>query len=406
MNAVRQQQTIMLKERVATECRLALADVDFLLAEHRAHIELAPTGRRGRYRLTPTGHVGTIVGPSCRFVIRPKLPIRNLFYLLDRIGSVPLVEDHTAAVPGTEVLDFLAGQLAQLLAERAAAGLHRAYAGRADQGPFLLGKLDLAAQLRDPNGRKDQFHCQYEDFTADVPCNQIPKATAERVLGSPLLGEEARAALRRALSGFAGISTIPLDPDSYAAAAPDRLTEAYRPLLDLCRLLAEGLTAGPAAGRTACPAFLLDMERVFECYVTQGVRRAFPPGGRYDVAVQPLFVANQPLIGQPDISMRPDIVVHRTGQPVLVVDAKWKSLIGSPLVTEDLYQVLAYGAALKVRRALLVYPGRRDRSWTYSLARVPVRVEIRTLRVTGSREDCTRSLGKLGRAVRLFIRRA
>ncbi len=38
----------------------------------------------------------------------------------------------------------------------------------------------------------------------------------------------------------------------------------YGPLLDLCRLLADALGPTDAAGTTACPAFLLDMERVFE----------------------------------------------------------------------------------------------------------------------------------------------
>jgi 5-methylcytosine-specific restriction enzyme subunit McrC len=182
------------------------------------------------------------------------------------------------------------------------------------------------------------------------------------------------------------------------------LTEAYRPLWDLCRLLADGLGAGQAAGTTSCPAFLIDLERVFERYVTRGVVAALSGDDRFDVAVQRLYVANQPADVQPDIEMRPDVTVEQGGQPVLVVDAKWKRLKGSPLVTEDLYQVLAYATALAVQRAALVYPGKRDRAWTYLLARAPVRLAIHTLRVTGSREACERSLRRLGRSLRRFNR--
>ena len=46
----------------------------------------------------------------------------------------------------------------------------------------------IAAQLRDPHGRKDQLHCHFDDFTVDVPCNQLAKATAECVLAWPPLG--------------------------------------------------------------------------------------------------------------------------------------------------------------------------------------------------------------------------
>lgn len=390
--------TFILTERVAAECRLAPADVEFLLDRHRAHVRLAPTGRPECYRLTPTGHVGTIVAPSCRLVIRPKVPLGNLFYLLDPTGPVPVAEDRAAADAGTGALDFLAGRLARLLAERAAAGLHRAYTERAAAGPFLQGRLDVAAHLRGGGPRKDRIHCRYEEFTADVPCNQVPKATAQLVLGSPLLGDGVRAALRHALRPFDAVRAVALAPERFAAAAADRLAEAYRPLLELCRLLADSLKPGEEAGPAPCPAFLLDMERVFEQYVTRGIAEACAGGGD-SVAVQPLLTANRPAAGQPDIQMRPDVTVERAGKPFAVVDAKWKRGAGSPPVTDDLYQVLAYAAALGTRRAVLAYPGRRDRVWKYVLARSPVRVEVRTLRVVGSREECAASLRRLGRSI-------
>jgi 5-methylcytosine-specific restriction endonuclease McrBC regulatory subunit McrC len=390
--------TILLRERAVAECRLAPDAVEFLLAEHRAHLEVLPTRRRGRYRLTPSGHVGVIVAPTCRLVIRPKVPVRSLFHLLDPAAPLPVVADATAAVPGTEALDFLAGRLACLLAERSAAGLHRAYAERAEQGPFLHGRLDLPAHLREPAGRKDRLHCRYEEFSPDVPCNQVPKATAELVLRSPFVADTVRAALRRALQGFAAVRPVELGPDAFAAAAPDRLTEAYRPLLDVCRLLADSLGPTEAAGPVPCPAFLLDMERVFERYVTAGVVAAFD-GARGNVRVQPVYPLNRPVPGLPDIEVRPDVVVERGGRPVLVADAKWKRAGRLPL-TDDLYQVLAYGAALGVRRLALVYPGRRDRVRTYPLAGTPGRVAVHTLRVVGPREACGRSLRRLGLRLR------
>ncbi len=110
------------------------------------------------------------------------------------------------------------------------------------------------------------------------------------------------------------------------------------------------------------------------------------------------MTANRPSAGQPDIPMRPDVLIERHGAPVVVLDAKWKRPSGSLPVADDLYQVLAYAAALGVRRAVLVYPGRRDRAWTYTLARSAVRVEVRTLRVIGPREALAASLRRLGRA--------
>jgi 5-methylcytosine-specific restriction enzyme subunit McrC len=392
--------TILLRERIPRECRLSRADVDLLLAEHRPHVEVVPTHCRGRYRLTPTGHVGTIVLPTRRLVIRPKIPLANLFHLLDPTSPPPVIDDRPETVVGTEALDFLAGRLAVLLGERAAAGLHRGYAERSGRGPFLQGRLDVAAQVRDGGARKDALHCRFEEFTADVPCNRVPKAVAELVLRSPLAGERARSLVRQSLGGFDGVQAAALGPDGFAQAEPDRLTEAYRPLLDLCRLLADGLAPGGREGATTGPAFLLDMERVFEGYVTRGIVESFAGRGRYRVDVQPRHVANRPVAGQPDIHLRPDVVLVRDGEPQVVVDAKWKDLAGAPLVTDDLYQVLAYCTALGVGRGVLVYPGRRDRTWDYEMVGAPVWLTVRTLRVVGDREAFARSLRRLGRGLR------
>ena len=199
---------------------------------------------------------------------------------------------------------------------------------------------------------------------------------------------------------FAAVTSIALDRNCFSATPIDRLTEAYRPLFDLCWILVESVAPGEQAGSTSCPAFLLDMDKVFERYVTTGVARAYAGNPCFTVSVQPLLTGNRPAAGLPDIQLRPDFTVATGGRPFLVGDAKWKSLAGSPLVTTDLYQVLSYCTALGIKRGLLVYPGRRNRLWSYTLARAPISLAIRTLCVTGKRESCTRSLRSLVRSVR------
>jgi hypothetical protein len=70
------------------------------------------------------------------------------------------------------------------------------------------------------------------------------------------------------------------------------------------------------------------------------------------------------------------------------------------LPTEDIYQVLAYAAARAAPRAVLVYPGGRDRRWIYPLAAPGPVLEVWTLRVMGSGEACERSRRRLGKDLR------
>lgn len=394
-----QRPTWTLTERTPVEVALSADDVDFLLTRHRAAVQLLPTRQPGVFRVTPTGHVGTILAPDCRLVLRPKIPLRNVLYLLDADAELPALTDESAAT-SDEMIDLLAAQFARRLAERVAAGLRRGYRERAEVGAFLLGRLDVAAQLRDLHGRKDQLHCRFDDFTADVPCNQLARAVAERVLAWPLLDPAVRHALRHTLTAFAEVQTVPLDGRSFDGVLADRLQRDYWPLLTLGRLLAESLTPTPA-GPLAGPAFLLNLERLFERFLLSRIAACFDPTtADVRAVVQPWCPVEARGGLKPELALRPDLTLRRADRTVLVLDAKWKRLPATRLVTADVYQILAYCAALDVRRAMLVYPGRRDRAWDYELGALPMRLTVRTLCVTGDRARLERSVRRLLRALR------
>jgi 5-methylcytosine-specific restriction enzyme subunit McrC len=389
--------TLYLTERVPRLVRLSPADVAFLLERHAAHLELAPTGKRHHYRLTPRGHVGVVVAPGCRLVIRPKIPLDDLFYLLDPTTPLPAVSDRVAPTAGDEVLDFLAGQLACRLADLAAAGLHRGYREVEDHGPLLHGRVDVAAQLRDGPARKDRLHCRYEDFTADMAWNQVLKATAETLLASAPVRDGVRTALRRAVASLEGVQAASLDENDWPRLEAARLPERYRMPLDLCRLLLEGLGPGPSAGPVRAPAFLLDMERVWERHVTRMAFDAFA-GGDEQVVVQQWRTIGHDAEGR-SLSIRPDVTIEHAGRTLLVLDAKWKRPGDQP-APDDLYQVLTYAATLRAPAAVLVYPRRRSRHRAYTFPNLPVRLAVWSLGVGGTREECTRSAKRLGKALR------
>jgi 5-methylcytosine-specific restriction enzyme subunit McrC len=389
---------LVLTERQPRIARLAPDDVAYLLEHHRGRLEVLPTGRRNRYRLTALGCVGVLIGPTCRFVIRPKIPRVNVFAMLDPLAAVPAESDRIAPETGTEALDFLAGQLARRMVERLTAGLHRAYQEHYEQGTVLHGRLDLPAQMREAPGRKDLLHSQYDELSADVSCNRAVKATAEAASASPLLGAEARAALRQALVGFEGVSSAPLSLRLWDSAEAERLPAEYRAMLDLCRLLADSLTLNDAAGNTRAPSFLLDLERVFEMHVTRGIVEGFAQSPSHMVAVQATHRVNEPIADQPDLKIRPDLTIDCDGRTVLVIDAKWKRLPKNAETT-DLYQVLSYGTLLGAQGVVLVYPGRRWSVREYRFTHTPLRLMICTLQVGSTRPACLRSVRRLVRQI-------
>jgi hypothetical protein len=255
---------LRLVERRPRECRLRRADVDCLLAEQRGSIEVVPTGRRGVYRLTARGRIGVIITPGCRIRIRAKVPLRNLFHLLGQDDPFAALDDQTDMTIDPDLLDVLALRLAELLDAQGRVGLHRGYVERREEQAFLQGRLDVAAQMRESPARRTQFHCVREEFTADGPWNQLPRAAAEALLHSGLLAPIAVERLRNALPPFQSVQFVPLGDPTLAGPIPGGLPEGYAPLLRLAGLVALGLGPADRSGSMPFPAFLIDLERVFE----------------------------------------------------------------------------------------------------------------------------------------------
>ncbi len=384
--------TYFLTERQSAECRLSGDDVGFLLAQHRTHLRLAPTRQTGVFLVRATRMVGIVSAPTCRLVIRPKLPLRSFAFLLD--PDAPPQEYSSACEvlrDGAGLLDFLLVRLTRLVAERVAGGLQHGYREEATEGPFLQGRLDVPAQLRH-QPRRDVLHSQSDVLTADVLCNQLPRATLEMLLRSPLVDESMRPALSRSLDSLRAISLVPLTPEMFTQALADRATSAYRPLLELCRLVTEGCHA-PAGARGPENAFLLDLERLFERWVTRGLSEVFNASERFSLDVQRLFEL-------PPVQFRPDGVIRERAKVCLVADAKWKRLRPGSVRPADFYQALAYAAALGSPRVVLIHPGFRDENWTIPVPHANLEVQVRTVCVTGSANRCRRSLSRLARSLR------
>jgi 5-methylcytosine-specific restriction enzyme subunit McrC len=387
---------LRLTEYRPREVRLRRADVDGLLAT-RGAVEVVPTRRPQRFRVTAQGVAGVLLTPHLRVVIRPKIPAANLYLLLDPDAPPDAIADVSGAEPGTEAIDFLARRLADGMRARVAGGLPHGYVERTDQQPFLQGRLDVAAQARESHAGRDRFHVARQEFSPDSPFNRLLKATAEAVVASPFVTSAARAALRAAVAGYAEVQSAPLDPAAFDAIALDRLITPDRSLFELCRLLARGQRPTDAVGEVAAPGFLLDLERVFERYVERGLARHFLAT---EFEMQCEFCYHGPIpAGQPPLTGRPDLVIRRGKEPTSVLDAKWKALDGPPPAA-DVHQALAYAAGLGCRDVRLVYPGRRWSVWRYVLARSDVRLTIHTLRVVGDREKCEQSVRRLIRSLR------
>jgi 5-methylcytosine-specific restriction endonuclease McrBC regulatory subunit McrC len=134
-----------------------------------------------------------------------------------------------------------------------------------------------------------------------------------------------------------------------------RLTSAYQTALKIAKMVIrqtsiESLHTGAGAGAT----FLLNMDDLFEMVARRAVEATFSESSITVTKRNIGYLAkrrpdDQPL-GRP---MQPDIMAQRSGDSVLVGDAKWKDV--STPSKQDVYQILSYSTQENVP-ALLLYP--------------------------------------------------
>jgi 5-methylcytosine-specific restriction enzyme subunit McrC len=383
--------TITLTERRAVVRRLPRTDLDDLLGRYRGVIEVTPTFTRGLYRVVARGYAGTFRTPNVRWEILPKLPWSAIRWMAS--GSGGLSGADSSPDWGATLANLLADRLAGLIRERTAVGLHFDYVEQRSEGPTVRGRIDIPRQLREGVPAGTRFHLLSDEFTSDVPWNRIPKAAAHRLLAVPGLAGDVRQRLVSSLSPFDGVSgTEPTDAD-FSQLRFDARTEPYRPLIRFAQMVLG--QSSPPGGES----LLVNLEQLFQIHVGEALSRAGALPAGWGVEPQsPLLLSSDSSRLEP-LTLRPDLVVRDAVGPRSVWDAKWKTLTAAGPHPDDVHQALGYAAALGVKMAGLIYPGRKSFAAVYRPSGSDVALHVLRLRLVGTAAECERAAGRLARRV-------
>lgn len=382
---------VTLTERHSTLVRLRRDDVAELIADYARIVEVVPTLRRGCYKVTARGYVGSFHTGNRRWIIVPKIAatVFQNFIPLHLSASQNGDSNSSEAWYG-QLVNLIAERLRSLLESRTAAGLIRDYVQQETESATIRGRIDIPRQVRDTTPAT-RFHLITDEFTTDVIWNQVPKAAALRLLASPCLSDEMRVRLQANLQAFAGVSPLTGGLSKLQFTAR---TEAYRELIELSTMILNH-------GRTRCDSgsFLLNLEQLFQTYITKQLQHPTVLPCDWSVDSEPELALHSP--DAATLSLRPDLVItDANGKPTSVWDVKWKALRESGPMVEDVHQVLCYAALTGATRAGLIYPGRRFTHTIYQRPGCPITLHIMRVPVTSSSEKCERAIRRLGRLMR------
>ena len=283
--------------------------------------------------------------------IQPKIGEPNLVTLLRYAnGTEPTHLSHeTELESGTNFVDTVAALFLEELEAVLSQGLRREYVDVEGTEEYLRGRLNVQRQLAGGPGKTD-FECDYDEFTYDTTLNQtilcVANTLSSLVDSTEIAGElrEYESRLRRRVT----LREVSIEEAERIELT--RLTDYYEKVLALSRLVLKHIYIEDiVAGEGASYSLLIGMNDVFEKVVERTARETVD--GRDGWSVEGQARTDDLLRGNPSIRMRPDFVVKRHGEPVLVGDAKWKTKVKN----NDVYQVVAYQTAYDAP-GVLVYP--------------------------------------------------
>ena len=384
---------------------LTVAERDELSRIPSLTIEPA-TGVEGSYHLTPGSHIGAFESGGLSVSVRPKLAIARVFFLasyamgqfkLRDMGRFDFAEART-------LVEVLALALAGAARRAFAGGLLHGYRTEEEAAHTVRGRIRMDEQIRRRFGVPLPIEVRYDEFTGDVTANRLVKAAAVRLGRMRLRSRRSRDGLNWIAARLENVSLVEFPASAVPEVTFDRLNEHYREVVALSRLILRHSSFEADRGRIRAQGFLLDMNQVFQDFVTRALREALGVSERVfrsERDIHGIFLAEDR-----SISLKPDLSWWEAGTCTFVGDAKYKRAVDGNVPNADLYQLLAYATALDLPGGLLIYAQGEATPANYRVRHAGTRLHVAALDLSGSHDELLARIRDLADLVRALRREA
>jgi len=236
-------------------------------------------------------------------------------------------------------------------------GLKSAYVTREDNLNLYKGKLVVSQQIKRNAAHGERFYVRYDEYLVDRAENRLVKASLVKLQGITGSAENQKA-IRQLLTAFEMVNPSVNYQKDFSKVIIDRNTQDYDMLMRWSRVFLLNKSFTVFSGGHNARALLFPMEKVFEAYVAQELKKALA-GLDWEVATQDkgYYLFDSPR----QFALRPDIVITRRDGSQIILDTKWKSLVDNQRINygisqADMYQMYAYSKKYGTPEIWLLYP--------------------------------------------------
>ena len=232
-------------------------------------------GKADSYHLTPGSTVGAIEISGLSVRIEPKIGITQLLSLACyAIGEVKFQPSDFNYPDAYALPDVLALALAKAARSAFSRGLLHGYRTEEEALHTVRGRIRFDDQIRRRFSIPLPIEVRYDDFTDDIMANRLVKAAARRLGRMPLRSPDARRNLGWVTGMLDNVSLCDFPRNDVPKVPFDRLNEHYRNVVELSRLVLQQNAFESRRGDVRASGFLMDMNKVFQEFLTVALREA------------------------------------------------------------------------------------------------------------------------------------
>jgi 5-methylcytosine-specific restriction enzyme subunit McrC len=342
------------------------------------------------YHLTPSSVVGAVTLDDLQVIVQPKLEIDHVLFLISyALDPSDWISTPSPLGESDSLFEALIPSFLHHVEAAIDRGLLRDYVSVDDSLSTVRGRIRVGEQLALHHGRVPPLEVSFDDYTEEIPENQLLAAATDRLLQLRVRSDRLIEELQRSRRQLSGISPVG-DLSRVASIRWTRLNEHYRPAVGLAALVLRGAGIDLQQGDASATSFLLDMNDVFEDFVYAALRdklrldeHSFPQGGR----AKRLFLDDAARV-----QLRPDLSWWQGKRCYFVGDVKYKRTAGGEGKHPDLYQLLAYVTAAHLDEGLLIYAAGEAEPVTHEIRLAGKRLRVVTLNLAGSPHEVLREL--------------
>ncbi len=317
------------------------------LDAYSSFVEVIVCRTAGEYRLKADSFVGDLLLPGLVISVEPKIGPSNLLRLfLEGDGEATATDIFSPIRREDTLWDVLGNALMGETARLVQAGLTRGYLEEEANLQFPTGQVLFVQDFIKNTPIRNGIYCRHTFFTENISRNQALKWGLETL--SQLASEDVAHRLTSATRWLQETDSLVNCPNF---TLPDRTDRYFMPLY-LITLLLRFTSAGTAAYGRHGQGYILDMNRVFEGYVRQQLRRRL---SKHGICVVQKGERDRKLCD--GVGLEPDLVLVNAidGVSIAIADCKYKQ--NWDRQNNDVYQMLAYLEGYRpVETAIVLHP--------------------------------------------------